>query len=76
MHFFHFRQQRWDTLTTPNLKNQSPEAKGHDFSQGSSKVQVICISPQSDVVFIGTLRKPQQQWKPESDEIKELILSF
>ena len=27
-------------------------------------------------VFIGTLRKPQQQWKPESDEIKELILSF
>ena len=39
MHFIHFRQQRWDTLTTPNLKNQSPEAKGHDFSQESYKLQ-------------------------------------
>ena len=39
MHFIHFRQQRWDTLTTPSLKNQSPEAKRHDFSQASYKLQ-------------------------------------
>ena len=85
MHFLHFRQQRWDTLTTPNLKNQSSEANGHDFSQGSYKLQTT-TSLWGDIhmtwtflsynVFIRTLRKPQQQWKPESDEIKELILSF
>ncbi|CAH3167394.1 unnamed protein product [Pocillopora meandrina] len=32
-------RERWDTLTTPSLKNQSPEAKGHDFPQGSYKLQ-------------------------------------
>ncbi|XP_058969876.1 sodium- and chloride-dependent taurine transporter [Pocillopora verrucosa] len=32
-------RERWDTLTTPSLKNQSPEAKRHDFSQASYKLQ-------------------------------------
>ena len=79
MHFIRFRQQRWDTLTTPNLKNQSPEAKGHDFSQESYKLQTTA-SLWGDThmiwtflsydVFIGTLKKLQQQWKQESGEIK------
>lgn len=32
-------RERWDTLTTPSLKNQSPEANAHNFSQESYKLR-------------------------------------
>lgn len=32
-------RERWDTLTTPSLKNQSPEANGHNFSRESYKLR-------------------------------------
>ena len=70
MYFIHFRQQRWDTLTTPSLKNQSPEAQGQDVSQGSYKLQTTA-SLWGDThmiwtfvsynVFIGSLKKPRHQ---------------